>query len=124
MPTLDKVTLRISLPSELLQQYEAQAAITGQDVEEVILARLTEHVNHSSYTGRHLSIAPEQRQELEKALGKSIRTSFELVHSIRSALSVRINDLSIPIAPELLRRLQTRAIRIPFPPPPPWHRAA
>lgn len=114
MPTSSPVQLRLTLPTELLNKYEAQALQSGQQLEDVIIVRLTEHQDQSSYTGRALSLSPEQRQELERALGKSIRTSSELVHSIRAALSVRINELTVQLTPELLRRLQTRCVRVPF----------
>ena len=108
------ITVRLPLSSDLLSHYESQAKIMNLSLEDTLAARLSEHKDHSTYNGRNLILSPEQRQEIEKGISRSLRAPEEFVHVVRSSLSIDIDDRDIPLSPELLRRLKTRCIRQPF----------
>tara|TARA_R110002060_G_scaffold6217_1_gene9505 strand:- start:3 stop:416 length:414 start_codon:yes stop_codon:yes gene_type:complete len=108
------VRLRIQLPTDTFNIYSNQALESGQDVEDLIQHRLRQCVNESTYTGRTLVINPETRQELESALGRSFSTGTELSSYITKSFQLAVGKIKVALAPELLRRIETRAIRKDF----------
>lgn len=106
-------TIRVTLPEETFRQYEEQAkARGGHPVEWLMSERLRLFANTNSQ--KPITIDDEMRRKIEKIIGKNISTPEELLTILEQAISVRIDDMVIPMTPQLLTRLNSRAIGVPF----------
>lgn len=108
-------SIRLKLDSSLAEEYERQARQQGKDVEELIAQRLHECKDINAYKGRSLTLSPGERQDLETALSRSFTTGREVVHYITRSYEVSVDGVSMPLSPELLRRLKDRCGRKSFP---------
>lgn len=105
-------TVRVTLPDTIHQQYEAQAKLRNQPAEWLMAERLRLFAGVNSE--KPITIDDTNRQKLEKLFGRNISSPEELVKLIEQAISVRIDDMTIPMTPQLLARLHSRALGVPF----------
>ena len=61
-----------------------------------------------------LVLTDAHRQQLERALGRNLDTPNALVVAVEHALSLRIDNIAVPLSPHLLDRLRQRALSTPF----------
>lgn len=102
------VRLRVELSEEIVAQYQQQADIAGVDLEAMLSDRLASCVSHTAVKPYYIN--DTDRQELEKILGKNMRTAKDLVLQVRNAVSVKLDNVKITIKPGLLSRLKTRCL--------------
>ncbi len=102
--------LELELPRSLYDTLKSQA--NGAPVEKVIQRKLLQFA--SSNSTKPLVIDDLARQHLEKLLARNLTTADELVSAMQRALSVRIDNVEIPLTPYLLDRLKSRAIGVEF----------
>lgn len=103
--------VRIELDSVTFESYERQAAEAGMDIEDMLNQRLARCVDQTEYNGRTLTISPESRQRIEKAIGRSFNNGSELSGYLVKSFQLAIGKVKVELPVELLRRLETRAIR-------------
>lgn len=113
----NEVTLRVSVPQPILDQYEEQAAQLGVPVEDILSVRLQNCVTLND--NRPIYFTDAQRRELDSLVGKNLRDADELIKWVRKALSVRVSDGQrthiFELKPNLVQRLKTRCFGKPFP---------
>lgn len=112
--TISNTSLRLTLPDSLYAEYERQALESGKEIEEVILSRLTEFRDQSSYSGRSIKLSSSCRQTLEKVFGRSFKDGDDLTRYLESVYTLTVGGVDISLSSEVLRRLKERAIRRPF----------
>lgn len=106
-------TIRITLPSDIVRKYETQAKARGDQPPEWIMGeRLRQFAATNSQ--KPIVLDDASRQKIEKLVGKNISNSDELVAIIESAVSVRVDGMEVPMTPQLLSRLNSRCIGVPF----------
>lgn len=110
--SLPNVQLRISLPAEIVDLYQDQADRTGLEIEQVVAARLLACVDHTS--GKPLYFSDADRQELEQLLGRNVLHTKDALLQIRNAMCVRVNKVIISLKTNLLAKLKSRCIGMPF----------
>jgi hypothetical protein len=113
----NEVTLRVSVPQPILDQYEEQATQLGVPVEDILSVRLQNCVTLND--NRPIYFTDDQRRELDSLMGKNLRDAADLIKWVRKVLSVRVNDGQkthiIALKPTLVQRLKTRCFGKPFP---------
>lgn len=65
-------------------------------------------------TEKTILVSGDARRRLEQLFGRNITTEQDLVRMVEKCVSVTTGDVQIELAPFLLDRLQSRAIRVPF----------
>lgn len=106
-------TIRVSLPSDIVRKYEDQASARGgQPAEWLMSERLRQFASVNSQ--KPITIDDVTRRKIESLVGRNISTADELVAVVESAVSVRLDDMEIPMSLQLLARLRTRCIGIEF----------
>lgn len=104
-------SLRIQIPSDIADHYQAIADISGKNVEDIIAERLTTCADYyDDDPGRPLHFNQQERQELEKLLAKNVFNTRDALVLIRNAMSLRLANQKITLKPELLQRLKSRCI--------------
>lgn len=63
---------------------------------------------------KNIVITAEDRQRIERALGKNISSSKELADLVVHAMETTIEDVAIKLSPNLIDRLKTRCLGMPF----------
>jgi hypothetical protein len=101
------VSLKLSLPSEMIESYEKQGPL-----EKVISDRLQAAVDFTSK--KPLYITDTQRARLDRLFGRNFSSSDDLVRAIEKALTVRIEEVPVHLNPVLLTRLRSRCFGKPF----------
>lgn len=114
MPTAtdSKVILRVPLSADLYEHYTDEAKEYGLDIEELLSSRLAACREHRASKPLYLDDA--QRRELERVLGRNVLHTDDALIQIRNAFAVRIQKLQIQLKPNLLAKLRSRAIRVPW----------
>lgn len=105
-------TLRITLPAGVLAEYETQAAALNVAVEDLISVRLLACADHTS--AKPLYFSDAQRQQLESILGKNLKSTGDALDQIRSAMSVRLEKVVISLKMNLLHKLKSRCLGMPW----------
>ena len=113
MSTPAPVAVRLLIPSEILDAYETQAIKSNLSPEDLMVRFLTQH--KESGNEKPIVIDDETRRQLEQLFRRNISTSKDLLSEVHRAVSVSLAGLEIDLAPRLLERLKTRAIRVPWP---------
>ncbi len=111
-PSDPRATIRIALPESLLNAYEAQARNYGVDVEALISDRLADSINHIA--AKPLYFNDEQRQQLEQCLGRNVLHTQDALLQVRNAMSVRVGKVIVGLKVNLLAKLKSRCIGMPF----------
>src|SRR5262245_20401043 len=114
MSTTPGITVRVTIPPEILDKYEGQVrSRTGMTVEDILAERLIQHV--SAQNEKPIVLDDDSRRRIEQLVKRNLTTPQELVREVERALTVSIADLQIPLPPRLLDRLKSRSIRVGFP---------
>jgi hypothetical protein len=95
------VSLKLSLPAEVVEKYESQGPI-----EKVLAERLTSSVDYTAKKPLYLN--DYQRTKLDRLFGRNFSTPDEVTKAIEKALSVRVEEVPIALNPTLLSRLRSR----------------
>jgi hypothetical protein len=103
-----QTSIRITLPEEVLSEYESQAATLDIPVERIIAQRLAMAANYTS--DKPLYFSDEQRQALEHILGRNVLHTQDALLQIRNAMSVRLGKVVIPLHQTLLMKLKSRCL--------------
>lgn len=107
-PSQTQASFRITIPEDLLHEYEAQASVRGVQVEDLIAERLGGCVEHRA--SKPLYFDDRQRQQLEQVLGRNVLNSTDALLQIRNAMSVRIGKVMISLKLNLMQKLRSRCI--------------
>ena len=117
------VNVRVSVPLSLYRAFETIAASSGLTTEDVIRRELGSGTAgrpgeggdaSPRESGRSVTLSPEQRQAVEKAFSRPFQDGTELAHFLLQVYSVQLNGESVPLSPDLLRRMDGRRGRIPL----------
>jgi hypothetical protein len=100
--------IRVAIPDEILDQYQAQAQTLGIDVETLLARRLAQAVEYTA--SKPLYFSDADRQELEQTLGKNVLHTRDAISQIKIAMTVRIHNLKVQLKPAVLTRLKTRCL--------------
>ena len=101
--------LRVILSHDLFAKYQQEAEDYGVEIEELLANRLRECQTYNATTPLYFN--DDQRRELEKILGKNLRSSGEAMGMVRRLNEVKINGIAISFPPLLFERLRTRCPR-------------
>lgn len=104
--------VRVPLNDDVLNKYEAQAKAQNKTLEQVLVQTLVRFQDVVST--KPIILSDAARQHLDKLLGRNLSTGDELVSAVQRGLTVRLDELSIPITPYLLDRLRSRCIGMEF----------
>ena len=104
----------ITLDEDLLTAYDAQARESNKTIEETLTQRLAQCKDLDVSKGRALTVTPEERQTLEKALGKSFYNGTDLARHVVTNASLRVNSQVITLDTKLLQLLKDRCGRRDF----------
>src|SRR5580765_230245 len=100
------VLIRISLPSNVLAKYQAEAEDVGLDLESLLTNRLVECVDHTA--AKPLYFDDAQRKRLEELIGRNVSKPLEALSVLERLLTIRINSVPVTLKPEVITRLRTR----------------
>jgi len=106
-------TIRVTLPQETIEQYEAQAKARGNHPAEWLMSERL-RLFAAANSQKPIVVDDTSRQKIEKIAGRNISSVEELVTLIENAVSVRVDDMEIPMTPQLLSRLNSRCIGMEF----------
>jgi len=106
------IQCRIQLPDAVFDRYDAEAARRGIPVEELFAQRLAHCQDHTAE--KPLYFNDSERQTLERYLGRNVLNVSDTLVQIRNAMSVRVHKVIVPLETQLLAKLKSRAIRVPF----------
>lgn len=113
----NEVTLRVSVPQSILNEYEKQADELGVPVETLMSVRLQHTVTMND--NRPIYFSDDQRRELDGLVGKNVKDADDLIKWVKKALQIRVNDGQLvhafELKPNLVQRLKTRCFGTPFP---------
>ena len=102
------VVARLSIPVQVLSEYERQAGATGLRLEDVLAARLQTAVDYTA--SKPLYFSDSDCQALEKILGKNVLHTADALIQVRNAMSVRVQKVIITLSVGLLAKLKSRCI--------------
>src|SRR5215471_5453183 len=103
-----RTRIQITLPQELLDIYHSIADRQEKSVEQMIEIQLYRYQDHESV--KPIILSDISRRHLESLLGKNISTGDELVSILQRALTMRMDDIDVPLTLYLLDRLKSRCI--------------
>jgi hypothetical protein len=109
-PAAPAVLIRLALSEDLVEQYQSQADLAQRTMEVVMAERLTRCLEYDD--AKPLYFTDEQRQELEKALGRNVAHATDALTQIRKALSVRIGKVQVQLEEPLLSKLKSRCLGV------------
>ena len=101
------VLVRLELPREVFETYEAQSAASGREVEEELSTRLMRCREHTASQCIYLN--DSDRQQLGVLVGRSISTPAQLLNAVRNTMAVRCGTIKGELSRRHLDRLTPRA---------------
>ena len=101
------VKVSLNLPKSTVDAYESEG-----DLSQVLESRLLSAVSHTSQ--KPLYVTDEIRKEFDKLFGRNFDSASELLAHVKKALTVRVDNVRVPLNPILLTRLKTRCFGLPF----------
>jgi len=104
-PSLTRIRA-LTLPTEVVQQYEAEANSKRATLESVLESRLTSCVSHTSASAIYLS--DSDRQSLVKMTGRTLSSAADIIKVVERVLTINLENVSITLPPLLTTRLRTR----------------
>lgn len=106
MPTT-VARISLTIPEDLLELYDDEAARAQKTTEEVIISRLYRCRHHDAE--RELYFNDKERNELEVLTGgRILNDAKSALDRIRTALSLRIDNIQVSLKPNLLSRIRSR----------------
>lgn len=119
MPTVNETvtleSLRIKIDSQIVAEFERQATASGKTLEDLVASRLA-YALHLEPNDGSIMISNSQRQRLEVMYKRSFEGGNDLFAYLQQCVSLRIGNATVQLSPELLRRLEARAVRRPLVP--------
>lgn len=114
-PSRSLSQLRVEISTEIAEHYQSIADAAGQPIETILRERLeTTAGYYDAVVGRPLHFNNEERQELEQILAKNLFSTRDAIVLVRNALSVRLGNAKITLRPELLMKLKSRCLGVPW----------
>ena len=104
--------VRIPLPDSILGTYEKQAASQGIELTNILSDRLVKTVKQTDT--KPLYVTDQQRQALERILGRNLPNPQALVSSVEQLALVQVGDTSITLPTDLLKRIKSRCFKMPI----------
>ena len=108
------VYIRLKVPEEVFRRYEAQAEEAVVLTEDLMAARLTRVVDQVD-DSKPLYFNDSQRSEFETLVGRNVSTTVNALRSLRTAMTVRVDNVHVKLKPELLKRLKDRRMSMEWP---------
>lgn len=108
----ESVKVTIKVPEHVMDTYRRLAEVERKDLSVVMSERLTDCVEHNAVKG--LWFGDEQRREIEHVLGANVSSAAEVTRLVERALLVKVGPCEVPLLPDLLARLQSRAVGVAF----------
>lgn len=102
-----KVRVTLDVPSSLFDLLEEQAIAKGRMVEDEMIDRLRRFLSCSDPSALYFS--GQQKSDLERALGHTCNTADIALAQLRTAISLRVGDVAIPLEPRIQTRIASRA---------------
>lgn len=104
--TAPSVMLRLSLPDQVLQQYQAEAHDLEIPLEDLLASRLSECVTYNAT--KPIYFNDMQRQRLEKLLDRNVSSAGQVLGLVEKLTTVKLNGIAINLRPPVVERLRTR----------------
>jgi len=104
--TNTQVRAKITVPADVMEQYERIAFSERKPLDQVLSERLTQCATHKAQKGIWLGDA--DRMSIEEATHSNISTASDLVGLVRKAMRIRVGGTDIPLGEVLLDRLRSR----------------
>jgi len=103
-----RVRVQLSIPEDVVVQYEAQSKTVKQSLEKTLSDRLRSCVNHTS--GRGLYFNDEQRSHLERITGGHIITDANMaLQKIKVVVELQVAGVTVELNERVLARCTSRA---------------
>ena len=106
------VSVRLSLPDTLVDKMESLAKSKNISLEDFLAHKLFKYQDDNS--AKPIVLNDEERQQIERTVGRNVSSSTELVAAITKAMSVQAGGVDIGLTPFLLDRLHSRCIGMDF----------
>lgn len=109
--TAEPISLRVklSLPEDILQQYELRARATGMSLERLLANRLTDTVNQTSQ--RPIYLTDADRMALESQLSRNLGNAPQLIEAVGKLAKIKIGPATLNMKESLVARLRSRCPR-------------
>ncbi len=104
--TNTQVRAKITVPADVMEQYERIAFAERKPIDQVLSERLTLCASHKAQKGIWLGDA--DRMSIEEATHSNISTASDLVGLVRKAMRIKVGGTEIPLGENLLDRLRSR----------------
>lgn len=99
---------RVTLPDDLVLQFEDEAKTTKQSLDRVLSRHLSARLG-IPLTERVLTVRAEDRDALEQLLDGTFTESADLVRAVRRAVSVRIGGIDLALSHAQISAIIRRA---------------
>ena len=98
--------VRVTLPEQTADAYEAEAQSKNKTLEDILAQRLKQSVKW--WDEKPLYVNGDQRRELEAALGLNLNSAAQLINAVKRLSVVSIGDVRVNLTAPLLDRIKSR----------------